>query len=305
GARDWMTECRGRSWRTPMLRPFVIHEPRSVEEASALLAEHGPEAAAYAGGTELLVVMKEGLAHFPHLVNLKTIPGLRGITAENGALRIGALTTHREIEQSPVIRERAPALAALAAQVANIRVRQVGTLGGNLCFAEPHSDPATLLVAWDATLHLVSRRGSRAMAAQYFFTGLLQTARAQDEILAEIWVPLPPHGVGTAYERFTTHERPIVTVAAVIRVSGSVIDEGRVVIGSVGPRPVRLPAAEAMLTRQAPSPDLFAAVAERAAADVEIMEERFESVEYRRQLARVLVARALGAAAGRAMGGRP
>jgi carbon-monoxide dehydrogenase medium subunit len=120
-----------------MLRPFVIHEPRSVEEASALLAEHGPEAAAYAGGTELLVVMKEGLAHFPHLVNLKTIPGLRGITAEDGTLRIGALTTHREIERSPLVREQAPVLATLEAQVANIRVRHARDRGARLLHGPP------------------------------------------------------------------------------------------------------------------------------------------------------------------------
>jgi carbon-monoxide dehydrogenase medium subunit len=283
-----------------MLRPFVIHEPRSVEQASALLAEHGPEAAAYAGGTELLVVMKEGLAHFPHLVNLKTIPGLRGITAENGALRIGALTTHREIERSPVVRERAPALAALEAQVANIRVRHTGTLGGNLCFAEPHSDPATLLVAWGATLRLVSQRGAREIAAQDFFTGLLETARTHDEILTEVRIPLLPRGTGTAYERLKTHERPAVTAAAVICLANGMIGEGRIVVGSVGPQPVRLPAAEAMLAHQQPSQELFAAVAERAAADVEIMEERFESVEYRRHLVRVLVARALSTAAAQA-----
>ncbi len=283
-----------------MLRPFVIHEPRSVEEASALLAAHGPEAAAYAGGTELLVLMKEGLAHFPHLVNLKTIPGLRGIMAGNGALHIGALTTHREIEQSSLVRERAPALAALASQIANIRVRYAGTLGGNLCFAEPHSDPATLLAAWNATLRLVSERGAREIAAQDFFTGLLETARAQDEILTEIRVPLAPQGTGTAYERFKTHERPVVTVAAVIRLANGVIGEGHVVVGSVGPRPALLPGAGAMLAHQQPSQELFAAVAERAAAAVEIMEERFESVEYRRHLVRVLVARALGAAAAQA-----
>lgn len=283
-----------------MLRPFVIHEPRSVEEASALLAAHGPEAAAYAGGTELLVVMKEGLAHFPHLVNLKTIPGLRGITARNGALHIGALATHREIEQSPLVRERAPVLAALEAQVANIRVRHAGTLGGNLCFAEPHSDPATLLVAWGAALRLESQRGAREIAAQDFFTGLLETARAHDEILTEVRVPLPPRGTGTAYERFKTHERPVVTVAAMIRLANGVIGEGRVVVGSVGPRPMLLPTAGAMLEHQPPSPELFAAVAERAAAEAEIMEERFESVEYRRHLVRVLMARALGSAAAHA-----
>lgn len=283
-----------------MLRPFVIHEPRSVEEASALLATHGPEAAAYAGGTELLVVMKEGLAHFPHLVNLKTIPDLRGITASNGALHIGALTTHREIERSPLVRERAPALASLEGQVANIRVRYAGTLGGNLCFAEPHSDPATLLVAWGATLRLESQRGAREIAAQDFFTGLLETARAHDEILTEVRVPLPPRGTGTAYERFKTHERPVVTVAVVIRLANGVIGEGRVVVGSVGPRPALLPTAGAMLAQQPPSQELFAAVAERAAAEAEIMEERFESVEYRRHLVRVLVARALGAAAAHA-----
>jgi carbon-monoxide dehydrogenase medium subunit len=121
-----------------------------------------------------------------------------------------------------------------------------------------------------------------------------------DEILTEVRVPVPPQGAGTAYERFKTHERPIVTVAAVIHLTNGVIGEGRLVVGSVGPRPVRLPVAEAMLAHQPPSPALFAAAAERAAAEVEIMEERFESVEYRRHLVRVLVARALGAAAAQA-----
>jgi len=283
-----------------MLRRFVIHEPRAVEEASALLEAHGPEAAIYAGGTELLVVMKEGLAHFPHLINIKTIPGLDTIEASDGMLRIGALATHRAIERSPVVRDAAPVLAELEAQIANIRVRSTGTIGGNLCFAEPHSDPATLLVAWDATLRLTSRRGTRDIPAESFFTGLLETAREHDEVLTEIRIPLPPARAGTAYERFKTHERPTATVAAVVRLNGGTIEEARLAVGSVGPRPHRLLGVEAMLTGQRPDADLFAAAAERAAADAEVIEERFESVDYKRHLVQVLSARALATATQRA-----
>src|SRR4051794_7829134 len=126
-----------------MLESFEIHRPQSVSEASKLMAQLGDAAAVYAGGTELLVVMKEGLTHFSHLVDIKAIPGLREIDydAERRELTIGALATHRQIERSELVSERLPVLAALEAAVANVRVRSAGTIGGNLCFAEPHSDP--------------------------------------------------------------------------------------------------------------------------------------------------------------------
>jgi aerobic carbon-monoxide dehydrogenase medium subunit len=278
-----------------MLSRFVIHEPATVEEASALLTAHGPEAAIYAGGTELLVVMKERLAHFPHLVNIKTIPGLAGISLDTSgeSLTIGSLVTHRAIERSPLVRERLPLLAVLEARVANVRVRAAGTIGGNLCFAEPHSDPATLLVAWGATLTLTTAEGARDLPAEEFFLGLLETARRHDEVLTAIHVPLLPDDAVSAYERFKIHERPTATVAVMLRLASDEIVEARIVAGSVGPRPMRLPLAEAMLIGQRPVGALFASAAERTRDEVEITEDQFESSDYKRHLVQVLTERAL------------
>lgn len=285
-----------------MLSRFIIHEPKTVEEASTLLAAHGSEATVYAGGTELLVLMKERLVHFPHLVNIKTIPGLANISLDTAgeAIEIGPLATHRAIERSPLVRERAPLFAGLAAHVANVRVRAAGTIGGNLCFAEPHSDPATLLVAWGATFTLTSAAGSRDVPAEEFFLGMLETARRHEEVLTAIHVPLMPPDAGSAYERFKIHERPTATVAAVLRVAADEIVEARIVAGSVGPRPMRLPLAEEVLVGQRPVGTLFAAAAERARDETEVTEDPFESGDYKRHLVRVLTERALTAVAERA-----
>lgn len=285
-----------------MLDPITIHQPESVEEASRLLAEHGSGAAIYAGGTELLVVMKERLVHFPHLIDVKTIPGLDEIRIEGNELVIGALATHKAIERSPIVREHAPLLAELEANVANVRVRSTGTLGGNLCFAEPHSDPATLLTAWDVTLTLQSAHGSRSLPIGEFFIGLLETARLPDELLTEIRVPLPVPS-GTAYERFKIHERPTATVAAALRFDGDVVADARIVVGSIGDRPWRIAAAESLLIGERPAAALRAEVAAVVHDAVEPTEDAFESNDYKRHLARVLTERALATAAARATRG--
>lgn len=287
-----------------MLDPFQIHEPRSVLEASQLLAEYGDEAAVYAGGTELLVIMKERLVHYPHLVNIKTIPGLNQIGATDDELIIGALATHKAIEQSPLVLAHAPLLAQLEALVANLRVRSTGTLGGNLCFAEPHSDPATLLIAWNASITLVSAAGTRHTPLDRFFTGLLETARRPDEIATEIRIPLPvPHA--SAYERFKIHERPTATVAVALRMNGALVANARIVVGSVGARPQRMTAAEELLIGEQPKAAIRAEAALLVRDAVEPTEDGFESSDYKRRLAHVLTARALAAAAQRATEGRP
>ena len=224
-----------------------------------MLAHFGPDAAVYAGGTELLIVMKERLAHFPHLIDIKRIPGLNEIAfdPERRELSIGAVATHRDLERSPVVRERFPALAKLEATVANIRVRSAGTIGGNLCFAEPHSDPATLLTALDAQLTLTSASGSRQLPMASFITGLMETARQprRDSGNASR-VPEPASNAGVAYERFKLHERPTAAVAAVIAVDDGAITDARVVAGSVGERPQRLLETEAILRGQPAAPEI-------------------------------------------------
>src|ERR1700747_1900075 len=152
-----------------MLRRFRLEEPESVKEVSELLGRFGESAKVYAGGTELLLAMKEGLVQYERLVNIKRVAGLNEIKLENGAIKIGALCTHHQLELSPVVQQNLPALVKLEQNVANVRVRQVGTLGGNLCFAEPHADPGTLLLAAGATLIAGKSASKRGITAEKFF----------------------------------------------------------------------------------------------------------------------------------------
>jgi carbon-monoxide dehydrogenase medium subunit len=287
-----------------VLDRFSIHQPHSVEEASALLARFGPDAAIYAGGTELLIVMKERLAHFPHLVDIKQISGLKAIDfdAELRELSIGAVATHRDLERSAVVRERCPALGMMAAAVANIRVRNAGTIGGNLCFAEPHSDPATLLTALDARLTLTSTTGTRQLPMASFITGLMGTARHHDEVLVSIAVPEPPANAGVAYERFKLHERPTAAVAAVIGVDDGTITDARIVAGSVGERPQRLSETETILRGQPAEGSTATIAADVIRDEVETSGDVFESEAYTRQLARTVGRRAVATALQRATG---
>jgi len=289
-----------------MLGVFSIDEPTTVQEASNLLDRFGTDATAYAGGTELLALMKEGLVRYSRLVDLKSIPGLAEVSIddERRTLTIGALATHRELARSRVVNEYAPLLAGMEARVANVRVRAAGTIGGNLCFAEPHSDPATLLMAWGALLELASARGVREAPIEDFFVGFLETARRPDEILTAVRVPLQPGpGAGGAYEKFSLHERPTVTVAALLQLQAGLVSETRLAVGSAGPVPLRIGVAEQFLHGVTPAEHAFAEAGELAARAIDPVNDLYGSVEYKRHLVRVLVKSALSAAAQQAMEG--
>ena len=216
-----------------LLPPFQLHRPRSVPEAIDLLVAHEDEdPVIYMGGTELLLIMKMGLAEPGHLVDCKGIAELYGIQLEDDHLIIGAGTTHREVERSPVLAEVLPVLPAMAREVGNVRVRNAGTLGGNLCFSEPHSDPAALLVALGAEVDLVSPRGARTLALSDFFLGAMMTALEEDEIMVRVRIPRPSSRGATAYRRVAFRERPVVTVGALAE------DRLRLAVGAVGGRPV-------------------------------------------------------------------
>ncbi|MFT4038303.1 MAG: FAD binding domain-containing protein [Thermomicrobiales bacterium] len=281
-----------------MLRPFVIHQPKTVVEAAALLREYGDDAAFYAGGTELLIVLKEHLSDIGHLIDLKRIPGLSDITvnAASGTLTIGALATHRAVERSPLVRQHLPALAALEAQVANVRVRAAGTIGGNLCFADPHSDPATLLAALGAGLTLDNGAELRVVPAASFTTDLMTTLRQPDELLTAITIPLPATNTGVGYERIKLHERPTAAVAAVVSVVDSEIVGAQIVVGCIGNTPQRLQVVEAALLGL----PALAASAERTrrvfTETAESYDTAFESAAYKRQLAAAVGVKALAAA---------
>src|SRR5215475_5532790 len=178
-----------------MFRPFELIEPSSVAEAIGCLEAHPDDARIYAGGSELLLVMRLGLLHPRLLVNIKRIPGMDRLELQNGSLKIGPLVTHRTLETSPLIKERFALISQMESKVANVRVRNVGTLGGNLAFAEPHSDPATLFLIYEARLTVQSSKGTRKVPLDKFFTGAYETAMEPSEILTQIQVPVLPEGM--------------------------------------------------------------------------------------------------------------
>jgi carbon-monoxide dehydrogenase medium subunit len=281
-----------------MLGPLTIHQPTTVEEAAALRARLGEEAALYAGGSELLLVMKEGLGGWRHLIDVKSIPALRELRDAGDRLLVGAAVTHRELERSPLLRGGFAMLREMEAQVANVRVRNVGTLGGNLCFAEPHSDPATALLVYDTAAVVAGPAGTRALPLAEFVTGSYETALGPGELLVRVEVGAPPAGALGAYLKFGFHERPTVGVATLLVPAGGQVVEARVAVGCIGPTPARLPKLEAQLVGVALG-SLADGIDARdgGIADLDVVSDLHGSVDYKREVAAVLVSRAVAAAA--------
>jgi len=290
-----------------VLRPFALYQVSTVGEASEVLAREGRDAVVYAGGTEILLVLKEGLLRVGSLVDVKRIPGLSEIRAENGHLTIGATATHRAVERSGVVRGQCPLIAGVARHVANIRVRSVGTVGGNLAFADPHSDLATLFLAFDGVVRLGSRSGERELSLDEFIHGPYETARAEEEILTSVRLTRWPVGTVGAYVKFGVYERPTLGVAAALMRDGELVTGARLAVGCVTPRPQRLLAAEERLrgftladvSRHADE------IATLAARDVEPLGDLHGSADYKHDMTRVFVRRILKIAAARADGREP
>jgi aerobic carbon-monoxide dehydrogenase medium subunit len=232
-----------------MLRRFRLEEPKNIAEVSELLGRFGDSAKLYAGGTELLLAMKEGLVHYDRLVNVKGVSGLNEVNQYDGTIHIGALCTHHELENSPILKQMLPALVKLEENVANVRVRQVGTLGGNVCFAEPHADPGTLLIALGARLIAEKIEGKREISAESFFVDAYETALEADEVLTEVIVPVPAQRSGVCYLKFGYLERPSVGVAIALNLNSgkTEIEDIRIAVGCAGPAPKRVPEAEALI----------------------------------------------------------
>lgn len=273
--------------------PFQHHRPTRLDEALEILSRLDEEATPYAGGTELLLAMKARVLRYEHLVDIKRIGEMRGIRTTEGEIVIGALSTHLTLATDGTIRKLLPTYAALSNNVANIRVRAQGTLGGNLCFAEPHADPPTLLCALDASLMLAGPEGERRVAMCDFIEGEFTTVRGAAEILRDIRIPLPMKGARFSYHSFGHLERPAVSVAV-----GYVPEGGaaryRIFAGALTSRPTALEALAGHLAGVAPH-DLMEALAshaEGAVADLETDDDLLGSADYKRHLARVMLERA-------------
>jgi carbon-monoxide dehydrogenase medium subunit len=279
------------------LRRFTIHQPKTIAEASQMLGEFGEKGRLYAGGTELLLAMKHDLLRYEHLVDVKAIPDLNKIELKNGALTIGSTATHRSIERSAVVKEALPVLAQMATQVANVRVRASGTLGGNLCFAEPHSDPATLLLALGGRGRVQGKAGTKTVGIDKLITGAYETSLATDELLTGVEIPIPAKSQRAAYLKFQLHERPTLGLALVLDLDGDNIKAATAVVGSVSAVPTQSAKANALLIgskAQVEKQLLDAAEALAQAADP--VDDLEGSAEYKRHLIGVFLRRAFAQA---------
>jgi carbon-monoxide dehydrogenase medium subunit len=287
-----------------MLKPFRVVTPTSVGEAAAELDRLGERAKVYAGGAELLLLMRNGLVDADYLVNIKTIPGLAEIRSDGGGLRIGAAVTHRRLETDPLVHELLPALAEAESHVGNIRVRNQGTLGGNLCFADPHADPGTALLIYDATVSVAGRGPAHSMPLGDFFVGTYEVALEPDELLTDVQVPALPAGWRAAFMRIERFYRPTCNVAVAARANDAIQDV-RLAVGCIGPKAMRLSELEAKL-KGLPLEEAQRAISSAKpylTGQLEPVDDLLGSAEYKVHIASVLLRRALEqAVAGNATG---
>ena len=275
------------------LRKFSIHQPTTVAEASQMLTQYGEKGRLYAGGTELLLAMKHDLLRYEHLVDVKTIAGLNKIELKNGALMIGGSATHRAIERSPLVKQSLPVLAEMETKVANIRVRACGTLGGNLCFAEPHSDPATLLTALGAKVHVHGKAGERTVAMDKLITGAYETSLASDELLVGVEVPVLANNQRAAYLKFQLKERPTLGLALFLELDGDNIKNAAAVVGSVSVAPTQSVQANGLLTGgRAQVEKYLGDAAEALAQAADPVDDGEGGADYKRHLIGVFLRRA-------------
>ncbi|WP_225781669.1 xanthine dehydrogenase family protein subunit M [Xenophilus sp. Marseille-Q4582] len=277
------------------MREFDYLEPRSVEEASRMLADLGDEVRVIAGGTALMLAMRQRMLAPTHLISVAKIERLRGITfdAQQG-LRIGALARHSEVARSPLVQQHAPVLASMASRVANPQVRNQGTIGGNLCYADPSTDPPGCLMALDAQVVLGSARGERVLSMEAFLVDYYVTALEPDEIVLEIRVPPLAAGTEGLYSRFlrtAAEHRPLVSVALVARRKGALCREARIAIGASVPIPARIRRAEAFLEGRTVTPAVAAEVADIVAQDITPVSDLRGGAEYRRDMVRAVARR--------------
>jgi aerobic carbon-monoxide dehydrogenase medium subunit len=307
-------------------------EPRTLHEACELLQRYGEDARLLAGGTALVLFMRQGLLDPACLINIQHIPELAGIglfqnsagkTAPSpvageasargaaaspsplagegwgGGCRIGALTTHAQAARFPLIRDHYPALADTFHHVATPRIRNAGTIGGNLAHGDPHLDPPVTLLALNARVAAHSTRGRRELPISDLFRDYYETSMAPDEILTEVLLPPPAPRSGAAFIKFLPRSQDdyaTVDIAAWVRLadaSAARLDEVRIALGSVGPIPFRATGAEAVLRGESVSDEALAEAGERAAAACDPEDDVRGSAAYKREIVKVLVRRAV------------
>ena len=278
----------------------AVHRATTLEETWDLLERYGDDGRIVAGSTAITIMLRQGLIDPAALIAIDRLPGLSEIEVSADRLEIGALVTHRRVEMDPSVREAIPVLASTFGRVANVRVRNVATVGGVLAEADYASDPPAVLLALDATVHAVGRDGPRDIAMADFVLGFYETALQPGEIVTGVSVPRVPPGAGATYEKYVTRsseDRPCIGVAAIVRLdaAGSCA-EVRVAIGAATETPTRYTDVEADAVGRRPG-EAAAVIAEAYAERIDPLDDLRGSSWYRREMARVWVGRAIQTAA--------
>jgi carbon-monoxide dehydrogenase medium subunit len=290
------------------MKNFDYLEPKTVAEACALLKQHGGDAKVFAGGAHLTILMKQGLLEPKSLVNIKKIAELKGIGYDAAqGLIIGALVTHRELETSALVKERFPVLCEAEREVANIRVRNMGTVGGNLASGEPLTDLAQIFIALDGKAKIAGPNGQRTIAVEELFLDFYTTSLAEDEILTEVVLPPLPPRSGIDYIRFSSSsvvDKPSAGVAVRLTLDGAgdAIHSARIVLGCVGATPVRARKAEALMIGKKLTAESALEAGSAASLECTPTSDLRGSEQYKRAIVRTLVKRAMAKAYERAGG---
>jgi carbon-monoxide dehydrogenase medium subunit len=276
------------------MREFGFLEPQSIAEACELLAANAGRAKLLAGGTDLVVQMHTGRHEPETILNLGRIPGLRGIRFDDrNGLTIGPLTTMRELELHPVVRERYPSLARGAAEVGSVQIRNLATLGGNLCNASPSADTSTSLLALDAQVRIAGENGERSVPVGEFWGGPGQTVLLQDELVTGIHLPTPASGTRSFYYKLAVRKAMDLAMVGIavslVRANGS-CKEVRIALGAVAPKVIRATEAEALIAGDPGQIDEAARLAMEASRPIS---DQRASADYRREMVRTLTRRAL------------
>ena len=285
---------------------FEYYSPATVNEAIGLLKQHGAEAKILSGGMSLIPLMKLRLASPQCLIDINGIQGLGTIKEADGFLRIGALTRESELEKSELVRSKYPILIDTTAVIADPLVRNRATMGGNLAHGDPANDHPATMLALNAEVVATGSNGERKIPIGDFFTGLFSTALSSDEILTEIRIPIPPPRSGGAYFKLERKVGDFATAAAAAQLTlgkGDTCDRVGIGLTNVGPTPIKAKKAEAALTGKKIDGEAIKRAAVLASEECEPRGDLRGSVEYKRDLIRVLTGRALNRALERARGG--
>ncbi len=278
------------------MRDFFFHAPTNLPDALTLLAEHQEDGRPIAGGTALVVLLKQSLLDADHIISLQNLPGLSGIHSDADGLHIGALTTHREVETSHEVHKAAPLLAEVYGRVATVRIRSAATVGGGLAHADPAQDPPAALIALDAKVKLTSKSGQRTVPISELFIDYYETVIQPGELLTEVIVPPQAPGARHAYLKFlprTMDDYATVAVAAQADVQDGVCCGLRVSLIAAGPTAVHATEVENELTGKPITAQGIRAAAEAVASQVDPLDDFRGSSDYKRRMAVVFTRRAL------------